>query len=34
MNRTLITDFQVYKLKILSDQMDNIEVIDNLKTDD
>jgi hypothetical protein len=34
MNRTLITDYEIFKMRILSDQMDSIEVIDNLKTDD
>jgi len=34
MNLTFISKYQVYKLRKLSDNMDNIEVIDNLKTDD
>jgi hypothetical protein len=33
MNCTLINGYQIYKLKKLSNEMDNIEVIDNLKTD-
>lgn len=34
MNRTLITDYEIFNMRILSDQIDSIEVIDNLKTDD
>ncbi len=34
MNRTMISDYEIFRMKILAEEMDNIEVIDNLKTDD